>query len=273
MQSREYPASIIVPLLDQQDSWLEQCLKSALTQTIRSEVIVVSSARTRSSNFALMSRLGQEFKNLLVVERRPGEGFPRAINTGIEMAHADRVGLLMSDDWLEPDAVELTIEYETDIVSSGMTGYAADGITDLPEISFLPNRLHFERIVNLDEKASYLSHFFLFRMTALKKIGLVDETLGDYPGIDDFDMPWTLLEHNASVSIVEKKLYNYRDHDGDRLTLKKKEDAIAGLERILKKHQVSEADRKRILASHTPWYGEQILRVHERMVAAGKRSP
>jgi glycosyltransferase involved in cell wall biosynthesis len=264
MSSHGFAASIIVPLLDQRDDWLEQSLRSALTQTVPCEVIVVHSTKTRESNLRLIAGLRDQSDGAIVPARQTRPGFPAAINLGIELASADRVGLLMSDDWLDREAVARCVEHQSDIVSTGQTSYAADGVTALPEISAIPNPHEFDRRKHLDERASHLSHFFLFRRDRLKAIGGVDETLGDFPGIDDFDMIWVLLERGASVSIVQRSLYNYRDHEGERLTLREPAEAIAGLERIMRKHHVTEADRARIMAAHTPWYGEPIHRVIQR---------
>jgi glycosyltransferase involved in cell wall biosynthesis len=264
MSSKRFAASIIVPLLDQRDDWLEQSLRSALTQTVPCEVIVVHAPKTRESNLHLIARLRDQFDGLLRSARQPIPGFAAALNFGINLAGADRVGLLMSDDWLDREAVALCVKHENDIVSTGQTSYASDGVTSLPEVSAIPNLRGFERRKHLDQRASYLSHFFLFRRDRLKAIGGADETLGDFPGIDDFDMVWVLLERGASVGIVQQSLYNYRDHEGERLTLRDPADAIAGLERILRKHNVTEADRARIMAAHTPWYGEPVHRANQR---------
>ena len=268
---RSFQASIVVPLLDQRDEWLEQCLRSAVEQSARCEVIVVHSPRVRQSNLDLVAGLKREFDNLVLTPEKPGRGFPGAINVGIALASADRIGLLLSDDWLERDAVEQCLGHPGDIVSTGQTSYAADGATVFEEISRVPCWRTFEDLPSLERKASYLSHFFLFRKHKLQEIGGADEDLGDIAGagIDDFEMIWTLLEHGATVSIVERSLYNYRDHSDERLTLRRREDSLAGLERILSKHRVTPADRARIVAAHSRWYGEPIHRVHDRLKARG----
>ena len=267
---RSFPASIVVPLLDQRDEWLEQSLRSAVVQSSRCEVIVAHSPRVPQSNLNVVSRLMREFDNLVLTPEKPGRGFPGAINAGIGLASTDRIGLLMSDDWLDREAVERCLVHPSDIVSTGQTSYAADGATVLAEISRVPRRRAFEGLPSLDRKASYLSHFFLFRKRKLQEIGGAAEDLGDFPGIDDFEMIWTLLEHGATVSIVERSLYNYRDHFGERLTLKKREDSLAGLDQILRKHRVAPADRARIVAAHSPWYGEPIHRVQQSLKAHGR---
>lgn len=123
---RSFPASIVVPPLDQRDEWLEQSLRSAVVQSSRCEVIVAHSPRVRQSNLNVVSRLMREFDNLVLTPEKPGRGFPGAINAGIGLASTDRIGLLMSDDWLDREAVERCLVHPSDIVSTGQTSYAAE---------------------------------------------------------------------------------------------------------------------------------------------------
>lgn len=259
----EFPASIVIPLLDQVDEWLNQCVRSALLQTVRCEVIVVLSPKTRTSNLRLLDDLKLEFDNLRILARDV-MGFPGALNAGFKAASASRVGLLLSDDWLDGRAVEVTLPYDSDIVSSGNRVWDAAGKTIFKDVSRTPCTADFLRRDTLERKASYLQHFFLFRKAKLNEVGGADESLGDFPGIDDFDMIWVLLEHGATVAIVEEQLYNYRDHDGDRLSLRPLGEAAAVLERILDKHGVLDPERTIILKEHSRWYGHQLHRVTNR---------
>ena len=104
----QFAATIVIPLLDQVDEWLRQCVRSALMQTVRCEVVVVLSPITRQSNLDLLAALKLEFHNLRVLPRET-MGFPGAINAGFKAASADRIGLLLSDDWLDPRAVEVCL--------------------------------------------------------------------------------------------------------------------------------------------------------------------
>jgi glycosyltransferase involved in cell wall biosynthesis len=251
-------ATIVIPLLDQVDAWLEQCVRSALAQTVRAEVVVVHSPRTGASNRELLARLGRDHASLRVLEEPPQSGFAAALNLGFRSARAERVGILLSDDWLEPRAAELALPHDADIVSTGHTEYLADGTTALPEISRPRSLAAFERLPTLEEKARYLKHFFLFRRATLLAAGGADETIGDFPGIDDFDLVWTLLERGATVAIVETPVYNYRDHDGERLTLRDRDQAIATLHRILDKHGLRGEEKVRVLAAHVGWLGRTV---------------
>jgi hypothetical protein len=95
----------------------------------------------------------------------------------------------------------------------------------------------------------------------LLRVGGLDESIGNYPGIDDFDLIWTLLEHGATVGIVEEQLYHYRDHRGERLTLADPVARARNLEKILRKHRVSEQEIPEIVRRHARWFGRPIYEV------------
>jgi glycosyltransferase involved in cell wall biosynthesis len=261
-----YAATIIVPLLRQKDEWLSQCLDSAVRQTVPCEVLVVVSHRTPTSNLRAVSRIRSKAGNLTVL-RQEREGFPGAINTGIHAAACGRVGFLLSDDWLEPNAAEECLKYTEDIVSAGNTVYAADGVTCLPLIKGIPSAREYDRLPTLERKARYLSHFFLFQRAKLLEAGGLDEALGNTPGIDDYDLIWVLLEHSASVKVIERSLYNYRDHNGERLTLADPAEMTETMRKILRKHRMPEVELEQRLASSARWFGRPIQEV---LSAAGK---
>jgi glycosyltransferase involved in cell wall biosynthesis len=256
-------ASIVLPLLSQEDAWLERAVRSALDQTAPCEVVVVTAPATPRSNRVVLARLaGEAGDRLVVLEALPG--LARQLNCGFRAARAPRVGLLHSDDWLEPAAVEACLEPSADIVSTWKRSYAADGATEFQQLRRQPGLARFEALPTLEARADYLTHFFLLRRTRVLGVGGADETLGDTPGIDDYDLIWVLLEQGASVAIVERFCYNRRDHAGERLTTRPPAEMLATLGRILDKHGVSGPERERLLAAKARWFGRPA-----HVVAAG----
>ena len=251
-----YAASIVIPLLRQVDVWLEQCVLSALRQSVPTEVVVVRSELTPQSNREILERLQRQHTDLKIFCERKSGSFPNAINTGFECAQAHRVGLLLSDDWLDESTVATCIHRSADIVSTGNTVYFPDGRVNKTACR-TPSWACYQSLDTLEAKAAYLEHFFLFRREAVLRVGL-DETIGNSPGIDDYDFIWTLLERGATVAMVEKRLYHYRDHEGERLTLGDPGEMSRNLEKILQKHGVGGQEAQTIIARHARWYGKPI---------------
>lgn len=245
-------ATIVMPLRRQQDSWLRQAVMSAVLQTVPTAVIVVTSEATPASNLGILRDVAAEHPLVQVIQRPPGQGFADAINLGFHSADTDRVGLLLTDDWLSPHAVEACLPHDADIVSTGRIAYAADGEEAL--WSRVIDQKRFDAIPTLEGKASALGHFLLFRRVAVLAAGGVDPGIG-LTGADDYDLPWTLLEQGASVRMVAEPLYHYRDHDGERLTLRTQQDQVRDLRRILAKHDVGPEETERLVAAKSRWYG------------------
>lgn len=253
-------ATLIIPLLNQEDAWLDQAVRSALAQTVPCEILVVISARTGQSNRDTLTRLQRSDPALRAIQP-PKEGFAAGLNHGIQSASTERVGLLLSDDWLAPAALEECLRHCADIVSTGRTFYAADGMTPLEPAPRILTQEAYDRLPDLERRAKWLGHFLVFQKRKLLEVGGLDESLGDSPGIDDYDLLWTLLEDGASAAIVEKSLYNYRDHAGDRLTTRRREDMIATMQRILAKHHVAGQRAEELLAQHARWFGRPMYEV------------
>lgn len=260
-------ATIIIPVLDQRADFLNQCVRSATSQTFPVDVLVVLSTETPQQTRAMLDGMQAELSGVQVIMQKR-RGFAAAINTGIEAATTERVGLLLSDDWLEPQAVEKCLPFGSDIVSTGRRVFKADGLVELAHFSGCPSQARYEAEPTLQARAAYLEHFFLFRRDALLAIGGVDESIGQ-TAVDDYDMIWTLLENGATVTVIPDPLYNYRDHSGLRLSLRDADTSAAEMAAILDKHGVVEPERSRLLKSHRQWSGQTL----EEAAAEIRRNP
>jgi glycosyltransferase involved in cell wall biosynthesis len=243
----------------QKDEWLEQSVSSALDQTVPAELIVVTAAETPSSNIEILRKAARRWPRRMRVVRRPRPGFAVALNTGFARADADRVGILHSDDWLDPRTIEGSLSVDADIVSGGKRVFAERSNGD-QELTFewVGSRRTFEGLSTLEEKARYVTHFLLMRRELVRSVGGVDESLGDLSGVDDFDMIWSMLEAGGSVGFTRKPYYRVRDHPGERLTLRSAAEQLTSLSRILDKHHVPAESRAALVASHSRWYGRTL---------------
>lgn len=248
----DYSATIIVPILKQKDEWLRQALLSAIKQTVPTEVIAVVSLDTPEGNHKVIVDLVCQYNNIFVCI---DEGsFASAINVGFQKAKTDRVGILLSDDWLEKETIERCLAENADIVSTGMNFARADGTIRRKRFA---RKSDYDRLETFWERASFLKHFFLFKRDRVLLIGGVDDKIG-LTGPDDFDMIWTLLEQDVTVSLIPDPLYNYRDHLECRLSLRSNEDQMKDMKRILEKHKVPEEEQIVILNRKNRWLGVTV---------------
>jgi glycosyltransferase involved in cell wall biosynthesis len=256
-------ASIVIPLLREPLDWLESCVRSALSQSVPADVLVVVSPLTPDELLIALRRWSAGTPRLSVLVEQ-GTGFASALNTGIRASRTQRVGFLLADDWLESNAVAVCLADDADIVSTGLRVWSDDASREFPSLQRRPTQARYDALETVERRAAYLEHFFLFRRGALMAVGGVDETIGS-TGADDFDLIWTLLEHGASVAVRPDLLYNYRDHHGERLTLRQPELQCRDFGRILDKHGVRGPERERMLREHAVWFGAPVHVVEERL--------
>lgn len=264
-------ASIVIPLLREPLSWLEQCVQSALRQTAPCEVLVVVSPRTPSELVDALAQWGRTTAGLSILPES-GAGFAAALNTGIRACRTSRIGFLLADDWLEREAVEACLAHDVDIVSTGLRVWSEEGRTAFTALGRRPTQAVYAGLPTIERRAAYLEHFFLFEREALQAVGGVDEAIGS-TGVDDYDLIWTLLEHQATVAVVADQLYNYRDHFGERLTLRSPDLQRSDLAKILDKHGVRGEVRDRMLRDHALWFGAPVHVVAKRLAADKARVP
>jgi glycosyltransferase involved in cell wall biosynthesis len=259
-------ATIVLPLLSQHDEWLRQCLLSALNQSAPCEVIVVVSPETPQNNLNLLKLLKIQYGGFKVLLREPGQEFAGAINLGFQQSSTDRVGILLTDDWLAPSAVEECIKHTADIVSTNNIIYSEESMRN-PVFS-VRTKSKFDQLPTLEEKASFIGYFFLFKKEKVLEIGGVDILIGK-TGADDYDMIWCLLENGATVSLLEEPLYHVRDHSKQRLTLRNADDCQRDISAILDKHGVTGTEKKKLLSDHGQWCGRKIFDVIDELQFPG----
>jgi glycosyltransferase involved in cell wall biosynthesis len=96
--------SIVVPVYNV-EKYLRQCLESIVGQTLREiEIIVVNDGSTDGSRRII--REYAERDGRIVVIDKPNEGYGKTMNRGLDAATGKYVGIVESDDWIEPDMYE-----------------------------------------------------------------------------------------------------------------------------------------------------------------------
>ena len=101
-------ASLVIPVYNV-ERYLEQCLESACRQTLRDiEVVCVNDGSTDGS-LAIIERFAAHDPRIRVVNK-PNSGYGASMNRGLSEARGEYVGILESDDFMEPDALEKLVD-------------------------------------------------------------------------------------------------------------------------------------------------------------------
>lgn len=124
-------ATVIVPVYNV-EAYLEKCVQSILAQTEPDfELLLVDDGSTDHSG-ALCDQLAQTDPRIQVIHQQ-NQGLGGARNTGIQAAAGDWVLLVDSDDWIEPELLEKTLEAglreEADLVMFGFRSVDEQGNT------------------------------------------------------------------------------------------------------------------------------------------------
>ena len=109
--------TVIVPVYNV-ENYLNKCLDSLINQTYKNlEIIVINDGSTDNSGI-ICQEYAQKDNRIIYIEKENG-GLSDARNVGLDKMTGSYVTFIDSDDWVEPDYVEVLynklIEYQADI--------------------------------------------------------------------------------------------------------------------------------------------------------------
>lgn len=96
--------SLLVPICNV-EQYLEQCLESAVSQTLKDiEIICINDGSTDGS-LAIIQSFAARDPRIRIIDK-PNSGYGDSMNKGIEAARGTYIAILESDDFMEPEALE-----------------------------------------------------------------------------------------------------------------------------------------------------------------------
>lgn len=134
--ARDYDVSVVVPIY-RAERYLDECVKSLLTQTLgrRLQVVLVDDGSPDRCG-EIADGYAARYENIVCIHQE-NSGLGPARNSGIDVACGEYVGFVDSDDWVEPDMYKGLIsrarETGADAVFSGMkTICEGEMVADFP---------------------------------------------------------------------------------------------------------------------------------------------
>ena len=120
--------SILVPVYNV-ERYLAKCLDSLLVQTLQDiEIIVVDDGSTDSSGKIIDEYADKDSRIKVIYKRNTGYG--NTMNVALSQAEGEYVGILESDDFIDPEAFEklykAAIEQDADVVKANYYHYYED---------------------------------------------------------------------------------------------------------------------------------------------------
>ena len=206
--------SIIIPVYNS-ETYVEECICSALNQTYRNlEIIVVNDGSTDDSIHIIERLKLQDNRIVCISQSNQGNSFAR--KTGVEKALGKYIQYLDADDTLINDAIERLVskaeETNADIVSAPFFFcYSNKELVLSANIPFVElTGIEYYRLI-LEEKA-YWSVWSNFQKRSLYQNSI--ETVTDISIGEDAILMTQLIFYANKIASVATPILNYNRHEG-----------------------------------------------------------
>lgn len=224
--------SIIIPIYNVEE-YLEECLVSALTQTLKEIEIICVNDGTLDSSMDIVNRYAKEDGRIVIVEKENG-GLSSARNAGIEVAKGEYVHFLDSDDYILKQTMEVLYEeasknkldniyfdaesfFETDDLKEEMSAY----------VDYYVRKGDYSQIVTGVEMLKKMDENNEFRPSAclqmVKREFLLKHNIQFYPGIIHEDNLFSIecILEEERVKHIPEKFYMRRVREESIMTATK----------------------------------------------------
>lgn len=117
--------SIVVPIYNV-EKYLKECLDSILAQTLKDIEIIAIDDGSPDKCGEIIDEYAKKDKRLKAIHQR-NSGYSATVNKGIQIAKGEYIGIIESDDWIEPNMYETLYENaqknHTDVTKGGFWKY------------------------------------------------------------------------------------------------------------------------------------------------------
>lgn len=203
--------SVIVPVYKVEE-YLDQCVQSIVSQTYTDLEIILVDDGSPDNCPAMCDAWAERDKRIKVIHKKNG-GLSDARNAGLEIAAGKYISFVDSDDWIENDILQLSLqcakENNADIVAFGVDWRYSDHIEN-------PHPLHSAVYYGTDNIVRTYFQSCMVRTTVWNKL---------YKGsiLNDIQFPkgrihedefftYRVLAKANTVAVIETIGYHYRQH-------------------------------------------------------------
>lgn len=223
----EPKVSVVVPIY-KVERYLRQCVDSLLAQTLREIEIILVDDGSPDSCPQIVDEYAARDARVKVIHQ-PNSGYGKAVNRGISKATAPYIGIIESDDWIEPDMYEVlyqrAVETESEVVKSLFYQYDStkpkakqDELWDTDEQSLrhAPDGV----FCPLDFEPVFCYHpsiwSNLYRSDLIRKVPMLETAGASY---QDFPFIMEILSRTKRMSVVKQPMLHYRVEKGQNSSI------------------------------------------------------
>lgn len=143
--------SVLTPICNV-ERFLDECLASLAAQTLQDIEFICLNDGSTDNSLAILESYAAQDDRFIVVDK-PNSGYGHTMNVGLSMARGEYVGIVESDDYVEPNAFEelysAAIEYQCDIVKANRFSLSEAGSERVEILRGLPYRKVFSPVFEL----------------------------------------------------------------------------------------------------------------------------
>ena len=208
--------SVLVPIYNV-EKYLDKCLQSLCNQTLQEmEIICINDGSTDSSR-QVIEHYAKIDKRIVVIDKK-NTGYGNSMNVGLDRASGEYIGIVESDDFIEPDMMErLYLEaklYTLDIVKSNCFLYLDNnGIEQNQEINIFDDLPINETIIPIEKPELFIKlqtiWSALYAKDFLIRNGIrFNETPG--ASYQDVSFSFQVFACAKKVRLLQDAYYHYR---------------------------------------------------------------
>lgn len=260
--------SVVVPIYNV-EAYLRECVDSILNQTLRDIEVILIDDGSPDGCPQIVDEYARQDKRVIAIHQK-NSGYSTAVNRGIAEARGEYIGIIESDDWIEPNMYELLYKdakkLDTDITKGMFSSYNStlpvdtrDEVFRNPsgvDLTFAPDgafrAVEWPRILAFH--ASIWSS--IYRARFVKRIKIPETAGASY---QDFPFMLEVMSKAKRISVVKRAFVHWRNDPeqgnstsahGKKLLLMA-ENSKTGIEIIRKAGILSEV--KEALYIHVVW--------------------
>lgn len=224
--------SVVVPVYGV-EKYLNECVDSILNQTIKDIEVILVDDGSKDKCPQIIDEYAKKDSRVVAIHQENG-GYGKAVNHGISVARGEFIGIIESDDWIEPDMYEKLLheaeQTDSDITKCSFFSYnsfsekkdvAFD--SDLCKIASIP-----DESFSLDSFPSILafppSIWSCLYKSSFIKVQKVQET----KSASYQDLPFFVesLCRAERISFVKEYLVHYRQEFGQNSSTLRTDDRL-----------------------------------------------
>ena len=210
--------SIIMPTYNV-EKYFKQCIESVINQTLEDIEIIPVDDGSPDNCGAIMDEYAANDHRIKPIHQANG-GYGKAVNAGIAAATGEYIGIVETDDYIEPDMYEKLYNqakrFDVDVCKAGFNYYFGNQRYKAYRkfSSIAPEN----QVFTLKDKPEILNYHVsiwsaIYRRKYLNdnKIRVIETKSASYQ-----DMPFaaSVYAHGATITILDDCLLNYRAEDG-----------------------------------------------------------